>query len=262
MDTLWSHLKVLQLVLQWEWSAIGLELFDSSMGFSGLCRGITRRTFQMFGILALFTKKFMVLERYLSAMGLDVVSGLALFYLGPWLYFSLCLISSFTVLRTFCLLFPVSYLFLVYFLSVFHFSPWWSVLLVKLVAAFPWIMASSFLSVKLYGSVCSWLSVTWQKFFSSAPEFTAVTSFSKFLYQLDPLFLLLTFNRFVFIPCFSCVILGSLDVFFEFHLFSESFSASLGKLATTFVGYACQPLNLWLSLMSFPRGRHLLFLQF
>ena len=33
--------------------AIGLKLLDSSIGFPGLCRGITRPTFQMFGILAL-----------------------------------------------------------------------------------------------------------------------------------------------------------------------------------------------------------------
>ena len=43
-----------------ERSAIGLKLLDSSMGFPGLCRGITRPNFQMFGTFALFTEMFMV----------------------------------------------------------------------------------------------------------------------------------------------------------------------------------------------------------
>ena len=51
-----------------ERSAIGLKLLDSSMGFPGLCRGITRPTFQMFGIFALFTERFMVSVRNLSAV--------------------------------------------------------------------------------------------------------------------------------------------------------------------------------------------------
>ena len=50
-------------------SAIGPKLLDPSMGFPGLCRGRTRPTFQMFRIFALFTERFMVSVRQLSAMG-------------------------------------------------------------------------------------------------------------------------------------------------------------------------------------------------
>ena len=48
-----------------EKSAIGLNFLDSSMGFPGLCKGITRPTIQMFRIFALFTERFMVSVRYL-----------------------------------------------------------------------------------------------------------------------------------------------------------------------------------------------------
>ena len=82
-----------------ERSAIGLKFLDSSMGFPGLCRGITRSTFQMFRIFALFTKSFMVSVRYLSCMGPRCVSGLALFYLGLAPYFSFSLIASINVLH-------------------------------------------------------------------------------------------------------------------------------------------------------------------
>ena len=51
-----------------ERSAIGLKLIESLMGFPGLCRGTTRPTFQMFGIFALFTERFMLSVRYLSTM--------------------------------------------------------------------------------------------------------------------------------------------------------------------------------------------------
>ena len=69
----------------------GLKLLDSFVGLAGLCRGITRPTFQMFGIFALFTEKFMVSVRYLSPMGPRCVGEMARFYLRPVAYFSLCL---------------------------------------------------------------------------------------------------------------------------------------------------------------------------
>ena len=49
-----------------ERSAIDLKLFDSSIGSPPpLCRGVNRPTFQMFGIFALFTERFMLSVRYL-----------------------------------------------------------------------------------------------------------------------------------------------------------------------------------------------------
>ena len=46
-----------------------VTLLDSSMASPGLSRCITRPTFQMLGIFALFTGRFMVSVRYLGAIG-------------------------------------------------------------------------------------------------------------------------------------------------------------------------------------------------
>ena len=139
-----------------ERSTIGLKLLDSSIDFPGLCRGITRPTLQMLGIFALFTERFMVSVRYLSAVGHRWSKWIGAILSGPSaLLFFVSLIVSFTVLQlnimpsisSFHIVISISFLFFI-FLGV------WSVLLVKLIGAIPWIMVgSSFLSVKVYGTV-------------------------------------------------------------------------------------------------------------
>ena len=71
-------------------------------------------------------------------------------------------IASFTVLHLNILPSISSFLIvLCVFLLFFIFLGVLSVLFVELVGAFPWIMVrSSFLSVKVYGSICRWFSVT------------------------------------------------------------------------------------------------------
>ena len=59
---------------------------------------------------------------------------------------------------------------------------------------------------------------------------------------------------------------GPLDVFYEFHLPLENFTASWENWQPLFqfliVVYACQPLHLRLSLRSFPHDKHLLVFVF
>ena len=61
---------------------------------------------------------------------------------------------------------------------------------------------------------------------------------SKCLYKLDPLFALVTLNKFAYFMVWL-IFWGPLDVFFEFHLFSGRLTASLGKLATTVLIIPC-----------------------
>ena len=83
-----------------ERSAIGLKLLDSSMVLPGWCRGITRPTFQMFRIFALFRERFMVSVRYISAMGSGWCEGIGAVLSGlSVLLFFVSLIASFTVLH-------------------------------------------------------------------------------------------------------------------------------------------------------------------
>ena len=79
---------------------MGEKLLDSSMGFPGLCRDITRPTFQMLGIFSLFTEKFLVSVRYLSAMGPRWCKWIGAILSRPSsLLFFVSLIASFTVLH-------------------------------------------------------------------------------------------------------------------------------------------------------------------
>ena len=80
----------------------------------------------MFGVFALFTDRFMVSVRYLGAMGLDGVIGLALFYLGPAPYFFVSLMAVFSVLLHLNVLASVSSAFIVLnvFLFCFSFFSW------------------------------------------------------------------------------------------------------------------------------------------
>ena len=82
-----------------ERSAIGLKLLVSCMFFLGSCRGLTRSTFQIFGIFALFTERFLVSVRYPSAMGPRWCKWFGAIRSGPSaLLFFVSLIASFTVL--------------------------------------------------------------------------------------------------------------------------------------------------------------------
>ena len=62
---------------------------------------------------------------------------------------------------------------------------------------------------------------------------------SKCLYNLDPPFFAFDLEQFCFFHGLVALFWGPLDVFFEFHLFLESFIASLEKLATTVLTLHC-----------------------
>ena len=104
--------------------------------FSGLCRGITRSTFQIFGIFALFTESFLVSVRYLNAIGPRCCNWFGAVLSGPSaLLFFVSLIASFTVLHWHR--FPVFVLFLVcFFFCYSFFLGVWSILLMKILAHF------------------------------------------------------------------------------------------------------------------------------
>ena len=115
----------------------------------------------------------MVSVRYLSANGYYWIGAILLGTSALLFFVSYSFFHCVTL--KLCPLFPVS-LFLVYFLF-FIFLGVWSVLLVKIVRAFPWItVRSSDLSIKIYGSDCRWFCVTWRKSFYCAQDFRAVTS--------------------------------------------------------------------------------------
>ena len=134
-----------------ERSAICLKLLDSSMGFPGLCRGITRPNFQLLGCLHCLKDGLWCQWGISLLWSLDDVRELALFYLGPASFFSfwLWLLLSLCNTWTFCPRFSVSLFFLCISLLFLIFLGVWNVLLVELIGAFPWIMASSLLSAKI-----------------------------------------------------------------------------------------------------------------
>ena len=174
--------------------------------------------------------------------------------------FFLSLISFFTVLHLYNLLcfqffIAIRVFYLFFFLAV------WSVLLVKLVGAFAWIiMTTSFLSAKLFRSICRLFIVNWQKVLSLCSELRSVTSVSECLYKLDPIFALMSLNTLFYFKV-QLLFLVALEVFFEFHLFFGKFYCFVGKICNHFLSLPCEiwlpAAALWLSLRSFPR-RHLL----
>ena len=141
-------------------------------------------------------------------------------------------ISSFIVFRVIVLFFI--------FLGV------WSVLFVKLVGSFPWIRVSSFLASKNMALFAGGLSLLDNSAFTvpmSLEQLSLRVSVCKtrsdfYAYDLEKIYL---FQGLV------ALFWGLLDVFFEYHRLQPLFKFFL-------VGDACQPLRLWLSLRSFPRG--------
>ena len=165
--------------------------------FSGLCRGITRSTFQMFGIFAVFTESFLVSVRYLSAIGPRCCNWFGAILSGPSaLLLFVYLIASVTVLHWNILPSVSSFLIVLSVFLFFIFLGVWSILLMNILAHFlgSWVV---FLASN-YMAVCRWFRVTWRKFFYSALEFWAVTSVNECLYKLDLLFALLTLKNFVY----------------------------------------------------------------
>ena len=134
------------------------SFLDSSFGFPCLCTGITRPTFQNIGTIALFTERFMVSVWYLSAMVPGLCRCFGAILSGPSaLFFFLSFIASFTVFHlNFLPSISTSFIAFTVFLFCFSFLfVVWTLLLLIIVGAFPWIMVrSSPLSVKLYASIC------------------------------------------------------------------------------------------------------------
>ena len=175
--------------------------------------------------------------RYLSAMGPRCCEWIVAILAGSGaLLFFVSLIASFTVLHLNILRSFSSFLiFLRLLLFCLSFFSWcgvccWLNLLAHFLGSW-WVVV--FLASK-YMALCGWFIVTWWKSFHYAPELRAVTSVSECLYKLNSLFALMTLNIFLFRGLFA-LFWGPLDLFFEFYLFSESFTASLGKFATTFL---------------------------
>ena len=175
------------------------------MSFIGLCKGLTRSIFQMFGIFELFRELFMASVRYLSGMGHIFLNGLALIYLGPAPHLSLSLIAFFSVLHLTILpttsSFPIVQ-------SVF--LPWFSFFLgcgvycwLNLFAQFLATWWGLFLLPSTYMALLG-LALLPESFF---------TVLQKCLYKRDR-FLFFWLRTSLFISWFSCVFLGPMDVFF------------------------------------------------
>ena len=226
---------------------MGLKLLISTMVFSGLFKCITLPTFQMFGIFALFTEKFMCEWDISVLWGLNGVSGLALFYLGSAPHFSFCLLYLFSLCYTyticsvssFFIAIRVFYLFFFWLCGVYC----WLNLLAHLLGSL-WRLV--FWAPNYFALFAGCLSSIDKKSFRCAQSLdqlllwvSVCTSLIQFLH-LCPWTLFFTSR-------FSCYFWWPWRFFLNFISFSENFTASLGKFATTFylflVRYDCQPLR-------------------